>query len=336
MKRHGYLFEQVIDMENLEEALRRASRRKRWQRKVQHVTENKDTLLPKLRESLLSRKFTTSEYRTKTIYEPKKRTIYILPFYPDRIVHHAIMLVMERIWDNLMDRDSYSCRKGKGQHRASDRCMEYAKQYKYSMQCDISKFYPSIPHAKLKALVRRKIKDPNLLWLLDDIIDSADGERNVPIGNYLSQWFGNLYMNELDKYARGIGITAYVRYCDDFLIFGDDKEELRMLTDKLEAYCNDALSLRLSKRRLQRTRDGIDFVGYRHFHDGKMLVRKRTALRIRRKLKKLPGKMAAGRITMEKARSVVAAADGWLGHAQTHGLQEAVGMWRLRGMVQGA
>jgi hypothetical protein len=334
MKRHGNLFSRICDMSNLEEALRRAARGKRWQKAVQNVENDRERHLAKLQEMLVSHRFTTAEYRQKYIYEPKKRLISILPFYPDRIVQHAVMLVLEPIWDALMIDTSFACRRGKGQHAASNVCRQYARNHEFCVQCDISKFYPSINHGTLKGILRRKLKDRDVLWLLDDVIDSVEGEVNVPIGNYLSQWFGNLYMNELDMYVKHeLKAKAYERYCDDFLFFGNDKEELRRIADKAEAFCNSRLGLVLSRKNLFHTFQGVDFVGYRHFSSGMVLVRKRTAYRIRRKLRKLPVMLAAGRIDREKARSVVASAYGWLKHADTYNLRERIGLWRLEGMV---
>ena len=332
LKRHGNLFEKIYDMDNLEAALHNASKGKHWQRKVRKVEAERESYLAELQYMLKSHSFTTSGYKTKYIYEPKKRLISVLPFYPDRIVQHAIMLVMEPIWDRMMIYDSYACRKGKGQHKASNRCREHAIRYEYCMQFDISKFYPSIPHKQLKEVIRRKVKDKELLWLLDDIIDSADGDVGVPIGNYVSQWFGNLYLDRLDTYVKQeLGVSAYLRYCDDFLVFSDDKEWLKHIGDAVERFCKEKLLLRLSRKNLFHTWQGIDFVGYRHFRSGKVLVRKRTAKRIMRKLKSL-GKHIE-KCNREKARSVVASAKGWLIHANTYNMRESMELWKLEGML---
>ena len=334
MKRHGNLFSQITAKENLEIAFHNAAKGKHWQRQVQAAEENKETLITNLQKSLIAHTFHTSPYRTKWIYEPKKRLIFILPFYPDRIVQHAIMQVLEPIWDKLMIHNSFACRKGKGQHKASDTCKRYAMKHEYCVQCDIRKFYPSIRHDLIKTLLRQKIKDKEMLWLLDDIINSAAGGKNVPIGNYLSQWLGNLFMNELDTYVKQeLKVKAYLRYCDDFLFFGDDKEALKDVADKAEQFCNNVLDLTLSKKSLFHTWQGVDFVGYRHFHNGKVLVRKRTAQRIMKKLKHLPSKLSNGRMDKEKARSIVASADGWLKHANTYHLRQKLEMWRLKGLV---
>lgn len=158
MKRKGNLWTKIIDKSNLYLAFEKAKRHKSWQRKVKIIEANLDYYIEKLQNDLITGQYKTAEYKLKTIYEPKKRDIYILPFYPDRIVHHAIMNVLEPIWDNRFIYNSYACRKNKGQHKGSIKCMEYTRKFKYCLKCDISKFYPSINHSLLKKVIRKKNK----------------------------------------------------------------------------------------------------------------------------------------------------------------------------------
>ena len=319
MKRHGNLWDKIISPENLEVAFEKAARGKKWQSKVQKALRDKVVLLEQLHIALKNKTFTTSSYRTKRIFEPKQRDIYILPFYPDRIVQHAIMNVLEPIWDNLLIYDSYACRKDKGQHKGSLRCMEFVRRNKYCLKCDISKFYPSVNHKILSVIIRKKIKCKNTLWLLDNIINSIDGDTNVPIGNYLSQWFGNIYMNELDSLLKHkYKVKDYIRYCDDFILFSNDKEFLRKLRVVIKEQTDTLLSLRLSKCELFPTSQGVDFLGYRHFPNGKILVRKSTSKRIKKRLKSLPYLMKHHKISKNSARSVIASTKGWLKWAKTY------------------
>lgn len=337
MKRHGNLYQQIISRENIEIAAQRARKRKTWQRAVKKFDEHRDERVMDIHDMLANHTFRTAQYKTKEIFEPKKRTIYILPFYPDRIVQHAIMNVLEPIWDGLLVETCYSCRKGKGQHKASARCMKYVKRYEFCYQFDIHKFYPSINHEILKKIIRKKIKDKGVLWLLDEIIDSNHSETNVPIGNYLSQWFGNIYMNELDRLIKeALKIGPYERYCDDFLIFGDNKAEMRRQGDIIEKFLNDKLRLTLSRKSLFHTYQGVDFIGYRHFHNGKLLVRKRTAKKIKRNIRALKWKLTNGRIEKDRARSTVGSVHGWLCHANTHNLSVSLQLKELREMIDNA
>lgn len=128
MKRHGNLYEKIIARENLEVAFDKARKGKTWQDTVKTADANREKLLDELEVILQKRAYRTSRYRVKTIYEPKRRDIYILPFYPDRIVQHAIMNITEPIWDNMMYYHSYACRKRKGQHKGSTMCMRYIRK----------------------------------------------------------------------------------------------------------------------------------------------------------------------------------------------------------------
>lgn len=337
MKRYGNLYQKISSRENLYTAYEHARKRKTWQRAVRNFEKNKEERIGELQDMLKYHTFRNSPYKTKEIYEPKKRTIYILPFFPDRIVQHAIMNILEPIWDKMLIDNCFSCRKGKGQHRASAKCMEYCRRYEYCMQFDISKFYPSINHAILKEIIRRKLKDPELLWILDEIIDSTHTETNAPIGNYLSQWFGNLYLNELDMFIKHkLKINAYERYCDDFLIFGNDKEVLKSNGDRIEQFVEGKLRLRLSKKSLFHTWQGVDFIGYRHFQNGKLLVRKRTAKRVKKNIKALRWELEHGEIDKDKARSKVGSIHGWLCHANTHNFSLTLKLEEIKGMIDNA
>ena len=330
MKRYNNLYKQLVSIENIELAYKNARRNKTWQRQVQRIDKDKDYFLKQLQESLINHTFKTAKYKTRTIYEPKKRLIYILPFYPDRIVQHAIVNVLSPIWEKLFIYDSYACRKGKGQHKGSRRCMQFAKKYEYCLQFDISKFYPSIRHDLLKAVIAKKIKDKEILDLLYDIIDSTDSETNVPIGNFLSQWFGNLFLNELDMYVKHVlKVKPYIRYCDDFLIFGNDKKVLRDLSIKIENFVTQKLQMKLSKENLFHTYQGVDFLGYRHFHNGKILVRKRTAKRTKKRMKLIEKHLIAGTENKIRARGQVASANGWLKHAKSYNLRKSLKLDKL-------
>jgi hypothetical protein len=188
---------------------------------VQAFEKNLDDNIKSISKSLIDRTFQTSEYRTKIIHEPKERTIFILPFAPDRIVQHSLMNILEPIWDKMMIHNNFACRVGKGIHAGSRKTMEYVRKNSYCLKCDISKFYPSVNHDILYDILQRKIKCIDTLWLIKDIIYSYTGNgNNIPIGNYTSQWFGNMYLNELDTYVKHeLRCKDYLRYCDDFCLF---------------------------------------------------------------------------------------------------------------------
>ena len=329
MKRHGNLFERIASLENLRQAHQKARRGKSWHRAVVAFERDVEGNLQIIREALLDKTFTTSPYSIKEIHEPKRRLIYVLPFAPDRVVQHAIMNVLEPIWDGLMIPTSYACRRGLGGHAGSRKVMEHVRRYRYCLQGDISKFYPSMDHATLAGIVRRKIKCRDTLWLLDNIIHSISGGTNVPIGNYTSQWFGNLYLNELDQWLKHERhVRSYVRYCDDFCLFHDDKSTLRRLAGEIEAFVRDRLKMRLSRLDLYPVTNGVDFLGYRHFPEY-ILLRKRTAKRVKARLCLLPRLLASGRITFDQYRSSIASTMGWIKWANTHNLSMALDIEQL-------
>lgn len=330
MKRHGDLWKYVVDPENIELAYKRAKHGKTWQRTIQRVEKRKPQALEELRQSLMNRTFTTSEYRTKRVYEPKERTIYILPFFPDRIAQHAVMNVVAPIWNRTFDEESHACRPGKGQHSASISVMRNVRRYHHVLQGDIRKFYPSLHHDTVLSIIHRKIKDPDVLWLLDDIVRSFPGGRNAPIGNLTSQWLGNLYMNEFDQWVRReIKPGGYVRYNDDFLLFGNDHQRLLEFQEQCRDYLAEKLKLFMSKDRVYPVHRGVDFVGYRHF-PGYILVRKSTAKRIRARVRHLKYEIATGSIPTEKARSVIASINGWMQWSNTYNLRSALHLEELQ------
>jgi retron-type reverse transcriptase len=290
MKRHGNLWGDITSEENIQLAYKKARKHKSNFRSVKRFELDEERNLKRVRQSLLDKTFTTSQYTSKLIYEPKKRVIYALPFSPDRIVQHALMNVLAPIFDRLFIDNSFACREGKGQHAGSLKTREFIKKNKYCLKCDISKFYPSINHEILLKIIKRKIKCPDTLWLVEDIVNSFPGETNAPIGNLTSQWFGNLYMNELDTYVKQeLKIKDYIRYCDDFCLFHNDKKVLNEAAVKIENFANNELKLKLSKCDLFPVSRGVDFLGYRHFNRY-TLLRKSTAKRVKKRIRALPKK----------------------------------------------
>lgn len=289
---------------------------------------DKEGKLEHCRQLLISKTYKTSPYCTKKVYEPKERLIYVLPFFPDRIIQHALMNVVSPIWEGMFYDHSYACRVGKGGKAGSARTMDLVMRYDYCLKCDISKFYPSIDQEVLMRIIERKIKDPDVLWLMRDIVSSFPGGKNVPIGNYTSQWFGNLYLNELDRFVLDeLKVSAYVRYCDDFCLFSDNKAELHEAARRMREFLQDHLKLKFSKCDVFPVYQGVDFLGYRHFRrNGKsyVLLRKSTARRVIRRIKRLPRQYEAGKISFDTFRSSIGSTYGWLKPANTRNLSVSI------------
>lgn len=264
MKRINNLFEKIVDIDNLYLAVDNAKKNKGNRADIIEFLQNKDKLILELQQQLINGTYVTSPYKTFKIYEPKERVIYKLPFYPDRIVHHAIMNILEPVWLSVFINNTYSCIKNRGIHKALEdvkKALKDVDNTEYCLKMDIRKFYPSIDHDNLKSIIRKKIKDRRLLQLLDEIIDSTDG---VPIGNYLSQFFANLFITYMDHYIKEqLKVKYYFRYADDIVVLGKDKNELRNIQSQIIQYLN-GLKLQVKDNyQIFRVEDrGISFVGY--------------------------------------------------------------------------
>lgn len=287
MKRYGNLYEKIWDMENIREAHRNAQRGKQHYREVKMVNADEEKYLALVQAMLRDKTFRNSEYEVFTKMDSgKRREISKLPYFPDRIVHHCVMQILEPIWMRTFITDTYAALKGRGIHKGVERmklALRDRENTQYCLKFDVRKFYPSIDHDILKAIIRRKIKDPELLWLLDEIIDSADG---VPIGNYLSQYFGNLYLAYFDHWMKEERrCRYYFRYCDDVVILHSSKASLHALFRDVEDYLviNLKLTIKGNYQIFPVDKRGIDFLGYRFFHDY-VLLRKSIAQRFKTKM----------------------------------------------------
>lgn len=328
-KTYRRLWDKFVSRENFDDALAKALKNKFKTAEIQKFMSDPADNLDRVRRLVESGGFRTSEYRRKIIFEPKKREIFILPFCPDRIVHHALMNVLIPIWNKMFIADSYACRPGKGIHGASRRVMGIIRKNRYYLQCDIRKFYPSINHGVLLEIISRKIRDRRLMEVVADIVKSSGGETNIPIGNFCSQWFGNLYLNELDTFVKQtLRAKDYARYCDDFVLAGNDKKILRGHLEAIRNFLSEKLKLEFSYAEIAPTARGMDYIGYRHFPEF-ILIRKRTAARMKKmweKIKEIPPEL---RNSDPYTRGRMAAMNGWLKHASTHNLRKKMGFkWK--------
>lgn len=277
MKRHGNLYNKVWHIKNILLAEKKARKGKANSHGVKEHDKRRGCNLITLQNNLMNLEFTTSEYTTFFIHEPKERQIFRLPFYPDRICHHAIMNVLENIWVSSFTKDTYGCVKNRGIHGALEQLKKDLKNKQettYCLKLDIRKFYPSVNHDVLKSIVRRKIKDEKLITLLDDVINSASG---IPIGNYLSQYFGNVYLNVFDHWLKeNKRVRYYYRYVDDLVILHSSKDYLNNLFEEIKIFLNDYLKLEIKSnyQMFPINIRGIDFVGYKCFHTHVLLRKK--------------------------------------------------------------
>jgi hypothetical protein len=287
MKRKGYLFEQLIDTQNLCEALHNASKGKSHYSEVQKIMQNPLKAVYQLHELLISGNFKNSEYKIFEKFTGRKtRKIYKLPFYPDRVLHHAIVQVLKPIWLNHFIRNTFATIENRGVHDAVRKIKNDLKkkpeQTQYALKLDIRKFYESVDNEILKNQLRQKIKDQRFLKITDQIIDSAKG---IPIGNYLSQWLGNYYLSGLDHFIKEkLQAKFYYRYCDDLVILSHNKDYLRICRIAIQNYVESELNLEIKPNySVFPVKNGIDFLGYRFFHTF-TLVRKSIVKDFKKKL----------------------------------------------------
>lgn len=325
MKRIGNLYDRIISLDNLRLADENARKGKQHTYGVRVFDRNKEANLQRLHEVLKAGTYKTSRYTTFTIFEPKERLIYRLPYYPDRIVHHAIMNVLEPIWVSIFTSDTYSCIKGRGLQAAADnvrKAIAKDKEFcKYCLKIDIRKFYPSIDHEVLKTLVRKKLKNPRILKLLDEIIDSASG---LPIGNYLSQYLANLTLAYFDHWVKEVKkVRYYFRYADDMVVLANDKEYLRQLLEDFEDYITAKLRLQVksnkqifpvAKDHRDRHGRGVDFLGY-VFYQNETRLRKSIKKNFCRKIARLC--KARRPLSAKDFRQAIASWLGWCMHSDS-------------------
>jgi retron-type reverse transcriptase len=343
MKRYGNLWEQIIAFDNLLLAARKAQKGKRFRENVLAFNYNLEQELPQLQRDLSDRTYQPGLYRTFQIYEPKPRLISAAP-YRDRVVHHALCNVIVPIFERTFIADSYANRVGFGTHRALKRFIEFARNRRYVLQCDVRKYFPSLDHEILKSLIQRKIKCSDTLWLIETIIDSSNAQetvidhfpdddlitplvrrRGLPIGNLTSQFFANIYLNGFDHFAKEVlKAEQYVRYVDDFALFSDDWQYLSDARLQIESYLATLrLKIHPVKSQLFETRHGATFLGFRVLPD-RIRVRTENLRRARRRLRQLHTRYRSGSISQTQLTQSL---QSWFAHL------EQGDTWQLKQVV---
>lgn len=280
MKRYGNLFNDITATPNLIEAHRNARKGKSHYKEVQWVNNNQPKAIFDIQQSLLHKTFTTSKYVHMTkIDKGKKRIISKLPYYPDRIIHHALLQIIGSILIKSLIRDTFQSIPNRGTHDCRKRIESFLqnqhdKENLFFTKLDIKQYYPNVDNEILKNIIRQKIKCKDTLWLIDNIIDSKNG---LTIGSYTSQIFGNIYLNSLDWFIKqSLQIKGYFRYCDDLLLIHKNEETLLYALQHIIKYIK---SLKLSLRHTPQIhsfnqRQGFEFIGYRYTPKGTFLKSK--------------------------------------------------------------
>jgi len=279
---------------------------------VKKCDQNKEKYLKKLEALLLSGKYHSSEYHSKVIWDMnKERTISKVPYFPDRIVHWAILYQLEPYFIQSFSTRTHAAIPGRGIHSALKQTRETVlkhKELKYCLKIDIHHYFQSIDHNILKTKLADLVSDLELLNLIYEIVDSFN--PGIPIGNYTSQYFANFYLNSFDKHIEELGLI-HVRYMDDVVIFGETSEFLHKVKTEIEHYLELYLHLTLKDnwQIFPIKKRGIDFAGYRVFPN-RILLRKSTWKALRRRVSNVYKRVSEGRWNLHD-QCVVASYAGW-------------------------
>ncbi len=337
MKVHKCIFERIISLENLFLAWEEFRRGKSARKDVQEFEWKLEQNIFSLYRDLRSRQYKHGAYKGFMICDPKQRRIHKASVR-DRVLHHAVFKILNPIFEPTFIAHSFSCREGKGTHKAVDaleRCLrKTSRNYTsrcFALKCDIHQFFASVDHAILLSILGRTIKDTDALWLLKEIVESFrtpgypdDDCKGIPIGNLTSQLFANLYMNEFDQFMKQqLRVKQYVRYTDDFIMVAADKSDLEKLLLPMGDFLREKLRLSLHPRKiiLRKFGQGIDFLGYVVLPHHRAL-RTRTKRRMFRKLRLRVVSFKAGKGSESSVESSLQSYLGVLSHANANRLSE--------------
>lgn len=314
-------YSNLILIENLFQAWREFRKGKAKRLDVQIFERNLEDNLFELHQRLKSKTYRHGSYKSFYVHDPKQRHIHKANVM-DRVVHHLLYTFLYKLFNKSFIYDSYSCRLEKGTHKGVGRLEVFTRKVSqnyttdcWTLKCDIRKFFASVDQKILLSLLRKKIYDEDIVWLLEQIIYSFHSEqgmvKGMPLGNLTSQVFANIYLNELDQFIKHkLKEKYYIRYADDFLFLSKDKKFLYGYIDKLKQFLTDKLELELhpNKINIRCLDNGIDFLGYivlPHY----ILPRTKTKRRIFRKLKE--------KIGLENLNQSLQSYLGYLGHASS-------------------
>lgn len=298
------IFERMISLENLFLAWQEFRKGKIRKPDVREFEYDLEDNIFELREELKTRAYQHSHYTSFYVQDPKLRKIN-KACIKDRVLHHAVFRILYSIFDPVFIFDSYSCRIGKGTHRAVNRLQCFAEKFsknnarnRYVLKCDIKKFFDSVNQDILILLIENKIKDSAAIWLVKEIIKSfsISPNKGLPLGNITSQLFANIYLNELDQFIKHrLKVKYYIRYSDDFVILSGDKEYLEELIFKIGEFLKERLELSFHANKviIRKYRQGIDFLGYVALSDYTAL-RTKTKKRMFKKIKFSKEKLKRG------------------------------------------
>lgn len=325
------IYDKKVTFERLLDAHKKARRGKREKKEVILFEFNLETELLELEKQLKTGKYNMGEYKEFKIYEPKERTIMASP-YKDRVVQQwYIESFIKPYFVPQFIINTYAGIEGRGMHKASKDVQLGMKSAKYKwseyyiLKMDITKYFLNIDKRILWEILKKKIKDRKILWLTRNILMSTQGMKGLPLGNYTSQMFANIYLNELDQFAKHkLKCKYYYRYMDDIVILCENKDEAKLYLKCIRNFIQEELKLTLnSKTRIFKDIQGVNFCGYK-INEKRLKIRNTSKNRMKRKLKNYTKLLKQGRLTLPEIQKSIA---GWLGyvkHADSYNLRKSM------------
>jgi RNA-directed DNA polymerase len=336
MRSYHNLYPGIIQPESLFRAWGAFRKGKSRRADVQEFEQDLEQHIFALHRDLRSQTYRHGVYQAFTVCDPKQRRIHKATVR-DRIVHHTVFAALNPVFEPTFFAHSYSCRKGKGTHRAMKTLHRWLRQVSknghqpcFTLQCDIHKFFDSIAHSVLLDIIGKRLQDTDALWLMGEIVGSFTSERlspagsaGLPLGNLTSQLFANIYLNELDRFLKQeLRVSHYVRYTDDFAIVSRNPRELEQLIDPIRTFLGRSLLLDLHPRKItiRPFRQGIDFLGYvlLPYH---RVLRTKTRHRMYRRLHEKIVLYSTGELNEEGVEQSLQSYLGILSHANSHDLR---------------
>jgi len=333
MKTHKKIYQEIYSIENLILAFKKAKKGKSKKDYIIYLESNLNKELNKLQSELKSKIYKPEPLKKFIIRDPKTRIIHA-SIFRDRIVHHAIINIIKPIFDKIFIYDSFASRDKKGTHKAVIRFKSFVRKVSengslikkpfnsssikgFVLKADIKHYFDSMNHEVLINIIKKKIKDEDFIWLIRTILNNFETSKSgkgLPLGNYTSQFFANLYLNELDYFVKHIlKAKYYIRYVDDFVILHKSKKRLEYYLRYIKDYLPCLkIELHPDKTEIHALRNGITFLGYRMFYYH-TLLRKRNIRYFINKFKKEIELYERKVISKEQLNNKL---NGWFGYAQ--------------------
>lgn len=322
MKRQGFIYELIVDKENIRRALHNASRKKKNKRVVRKILNNEDFYINEIHKMLSNESYIPSpykEFRMVDILNKKVRVMHKPKFYPDQIIHWCLMQQIDHLLMRGMYKWSCASIPGRGTHYAMRGIRKWLrtdkKRTKYCIKLDITQYYASVDNELLKSKFRKIIKCQRTLNLIDKIVDSLD--KGLPIGNYTSQWFANFYLQEIDHYIKQeLQVPYYMRYMDDLVLLSGNKRKLRKAFNELILKLKEHnVEVKNNYQFFEIEKRSLSFVGFVFNHE-KVFVRKRITLRSKRKVSIFRKKPSL------KLAQAIVSYYGWYKHSNSYVLEK--------------